>query len=281
VPFTAQIRVFIFSSRPLDQRLDNNRRRATSAIANARAPNLPLCLLQHTQQCGCDPRTGRTKRVSQRDRATIHVNLILVDTQDLHVRERDDAESLVDLEGVDGGLLDSGMGESLGHGERGSRGELGGVLGSIAPAEDLSDGGEVVLLEGGFGDENEGGGAVREGRGVGGGHGAVFRLEGGAEGARLGLVELRAGLGGVRGEQDGTTHVLGLVVRVDDLRGLAATAGHLDRDDLLLELAGLGGGNGLLVGADAVVVLGLAVEAVLLGALLTLQTHVLGLVCVG
>lgn len=78
-----------------------------------------------------------------------------------------------------------------------------------------------------------------------------------------------------------STHVLGLVVLVDDLRGLAAAARNLNRNNLLLEPAGLRRGNGLLVGADAVVVLLLTVEAVVVGALLGRQTHVLVRVRVG
>jgi hypothetical protein len=67
--------------------------------------------------------------------------------------------------------------------EGGRGGEFGGVLGGVAPAEDFPDGLEVVLLDGFFRGEDEGGGAVGEGRGVGGGYGAVFRFERGTESA--------------------------------------------------------------------------------------------------
>lgn len=77
------------------------------------------------------------------------------------------------------------------------------------------------------------------------------------------------------------TYVLGLVVTVYNDRRLAASYGNLDGGDLLLEQASVVRGNGLLVGADAVVILLLTGEAVVIGALLALQTHVLLLVCVG
>ena len=80
---------------------------------------------------------------------------------------------------------------------------------------------------------------------------------------------------------DVETHVLGLVVDRDGDRGLSTALRNLNGGDLRGEPASLCGSDGLLVGADAVLVLVLAREAVVVGALLTLQTHVLLLVCVG
>jgi hypothetical protein len=76
------------------------------------------------------------------------------------------------------------------------------------------------------------------------------------------------------------THVLRLVILINGDGGLAAALGDLNGGDLGGELATLCRGNGLLVRADAVFVLVLAGEAVVVGALLTLQAHVLLLVCV-
>lgn len=47
-------------------------------------------------------------------------------------------------------------------------------MGGVGPAEDLSDGLEVVLLDVLLAGEDKGGGAVRERGGVGGGDGAVL-----------------------------------------------------------------------------------------------------------
>lgn len=66
-----------------------------------------------------------------------------------------------------------------------------------------------------------------------------------------------------------TTHVLGLVVDGDGDRGLATSLRNLDRSDLRGEPASLSGRDGLLVGADAVLVLILTGETVVVGALLT------------
>ena len=121
----------------------------------------------------------------------MQVNLLLAQVEQLHIRKRDNAKGLVDLESVHSALLDASMLEGLGDSEGRCGSELGGVLSGVAPAKNLGDGLQVVLLEGGFGDEDEGGAAVGEGRGVGGGDGAVFGLEGGAKGAGFGLVELR------------------------------------------------------------------------------------------
>lgn len=128
--------------------------------------------------------------MAERNSTTVEVDLVLGDSEKLHVGERDDGEGLVDLEGVDLGLLDTGVGESLGDRERGGGGELGWVLSGVTPAEDLADWLEAQLLQLSLGDEDDGGGAIGERRGVGGGDGAVLWLEDWAEGLGLGLVEL-------------------------------------------------------------------------------------------
>lgn len=120
---------------------------------------------------------------------SVEVDLVLLDTEDLHVGQRNNAESLIDLESVNLGDVNLGVLEGLGHGKGGGSGELGGVLLSVTPAKDLANGLEAVLLDSLLRSENKGSGAIREGRGVGGGDGTVL-LEGGAECAGLGLVEL-------------------------------------------------------------------------------------------
>jgi hypothetical protein len=76
------------------------------------------------------------------------------------------------------------------------------------------------------------------------------------------------------------TDVLGLVILVNSDGRLAASLGHLNWRNLGGEPASLGRGDSLLVRANAVFVLVLAGEAVVIGALLALQAHVLLLVCV-
>ena len=192
---------------------------------------------------------------------TVEVDLILADSEKLHVGKSDNTESLVDLESINILLLDTGVLESLRHGERGSGGELGRLVSSLTPTQDLSNGLQAELLELGLGNENDGSSTVGERRGVGSGNSAILGLERGSESLGLGLVE-----------------VLGLVVLVNDNIGLASATADLDRSNLLTEPATLLGLLSLLVGSNTVVILGLSVETVLLGAGLAGKTHVLVLV---
>lgn len=127
--------------------------------------------------------------MTESHRTSVEVDLVLLDTEDLHVGQRNNAESLVDLESVNVGNVNLGVLQGLGHGQGGGSSELGGVLLSITPAKDLANGLEAVLLDSLLRSEDKGSGAIREGRGVGGGDGTVL-LEGRAECAGLGLVEL-------------------------------------------------------------------------------------------
>lgn len=202
--------------------------------------------------------------MAESDGTTVEVDLVLTDAAELHVGKSDDGEGLVDLESVNGADLDTGVLQSLGHGERGSGGELVRRVSSIAPAPDLSNGLQTVLLDGLLGSEDDGGGTVGERGSVGSGDGTSAGNENGLKRLGLRLVE-----------------VLGLVVLVDNDVGLAPAAADLNGGNLLLEPAVLLGGLSLLVGADAVVVLVLAREAVLRSTQLSLDTHMLRLVNVG
>lgn len=79
----------------------------------------------------------------------------------------------------------------------------------------------------------------------------------------------------------GDAHVLWLVILVDDNVWLAPATADLDGGNLLAEPAALLGVLCLLVAANAVLVLVLPGEAVVIGTLLALQTHVLLLVGIG
>jgi len=104
----------------------------------------------------------------------MEVDLIFGDAQNLHVCKRDNTEGLVDFKGIDSGQLDLGVLQSLRYSECGRSGEFGWVLLSIAPAKNLANGLQVVLLDSGFGGENKGSSAIRERRGVGRGDCAVL-----------------------------------------------------------------------------------------------------------
>lgn len=202
----------------------------------------------------------------QRHRAAVQVHLLLAQPQQFQVGERDDGESLVDLEGVDVLGRNAGVGQRLGDGERGRRGEFARFLRGVAPAHDARDGLQVVGLHEGFRDENEGGGAVGE-------RGRVGRRDGsravgdecGLHAAKLLFVQRHAGF----------------LVLVDRGGRFPPRAGDLDGGDLGGEEAGLGGVLGFLDGADGVGVLVGAGDVVVFAAFFGLETHVLGGVCVG
>ncbi len=183
---TRQI-IWVFVS--LLQGLDDDGRSTAATIADASATNLALLLLEHTKKSSCDPGAGSTKCVTESDSTSVKVDLILCDTKDLHVGQRNNTEGLVDLEGVDGGEVHLGVLQSLGHGQGRSSGELGGVLLSITPAKNLANGLKTVLLDSLFRGENNGSGAIGKWRGVGSSNGTVL-LERRTERAGLCLVEL-------------------------------------------------------------------------------------------
>jgi hypothetical protein len=152
--------IWVFVS--LLQRLDNDGRSTATTIADTSAANLALLLLEHTEKGGCDPGTRCTKCVTKSNGTSVKVDLVFADAQDLHVRQGNDTEGFVDLESINGGELDLGVLQSLGHGQSGGSGELGGVLLSVTPAKDLANGLQSVLLDSFFRGENKGGSTIGE-----------------------------------------------------------------------------------------------------------------------
>ena len=98
---------------------------------------------------------------------SVDVDLVFRQVKQFHVGEGNDAESFVDLESVNLVLSDTGLLESLGDGESRSDGEALGLALGVAPAEDLGDGFEVEFFQLGFGDEDDGGGTIVQGRRIG------------------------------------------------------------------------------------------------------------------
>ena len=127
--------------------------------------------------------------MAESNSTSVKVDLILADAKELHVGQRNNAESLVDLERIDVFNVNLGVLQGLGHGQSRSCSELGGVLLSITPAKDLANGLQAMLLDGLFGGQNKGGSTIRKRRCVGGGNGTIL-LERRAERASLRLVEL-------------------------------------------------------------------------------------------
>ena len=97
------------SNAVLLQTLNHNSTRATTAIANPRAPNLALLFPKHAEKRRGYACSRCTERVSQCDGAAVEVDFVLAQVQQLHICERDDAEGFVDFEGIDFALFDAGV----------------------------------------------------------------------------------------------------------------------------------------------------------------------------
>jgi len=191
----------------------------------------------------------------------MQIDFLLAQTQQFHIRQRHHGKSLIDLERVDVFLLHTRVLQRFRDRQRGRGCEFRRCLRRVAPAEDLSDGFEVVFLERGFGAEDYGCGAVGEGGGVGRGDGAAVGEEGRLDGLELLNVERH----------------LRFIVFIDHRRRLAPRTRNLNRGNLRLEFPGFLGGLCFLDTADGVVVLRFAAEAVVRGAFFALQAHVFAL----
>lgn len=172
------------------QRLNNDSTRSTTTIANTSGTNLPTLLLKHIDQRRNDTRTRASQRMTNSNRTTVDVDLLHINIQQLDVGKRNNRESLVDLKEVNLLLGHTGVLEGLGKGKRGGGGELDGSVLSITPAENLSEGGEVELLELRSRDKDNSRGTVVDGGGVRSGDGAAVGDEDGLDALKLLDVEL-------------------------------------------------------------------------------------------
>ena len=129
--------------------------------------------------------------MSNGNSTTVDVDLFLRETEELQVGKSHNTEGLVDLEGIDSILGDTGVLESLRDGQSRGSGELAGLLLSVTPAENLGNGLEAKLLDLGLGNQDDSGGAVVQRGGVGGGDSSSTGDEGGLDGTELLGVELK------------------------------------------------------------------------------------------
>lgn len=187
--------------------------------------------------------------------ATVDVDLLRRKAEDLHVGESDNREGLVDLVEINVLLLDTGMLDGLGNGDSRGSGKALGLVGGITPTKDLGDGLDTKLLKLSLGDKNNGSGTIVDGGGVGSSDGTILGLEDGT--GRLEFLDVE---------------VLDLLITVNLDGRLAAATRDLDRNNFL-EQTSLGGGLGLLVGVDGILVLGFTAQLMVLGAELGLDTH--------
>jgi len=127
------------------------------------------------QQRDEDPATGAAEGVAQRDGAAARIDVVDAEAEDLRVGLDDGGEGLVELPHGDVLLLQAGARQHQGHDLGRRHGEVDGVDGRVAVADDAREHAAAGGVLGGErpGGEHEGAGAVAERRRVGGGDGGV------------------------------------------------------------------------------------------------------------
>jgi len=133
--------------RRLLQALNNHCTGSTTTVANSSTANLAFLLPKDSKKSGDNPCTTCSERVAEGDGTTVEVDLVLANTEQLHVGERDNTEGLVDLECVDLVLLYTGVLQRFWYGESWCCGELGWIVCSITPTKNLSDWLQTELLQ--------------------------------------------------------------------------------------------------------------------------------------
>jgi hypothetical protein len=242
--------------------LHGERHGVAAAQAQRRQARLRVAVLHGVQQRREHARARRADGVAQRHGAAVHVHAVPVPAQAGAVRQRLHGERLVGLDQVVVADLASLLLHQLLHGLDGREEELPGLHGARGVGGDPGEDREPVRPRVLLAHDDHGGGAVVHGRRVAGGDDGIGHVrgrvlpEGGLEPAQRlhGRVRARA------------------LVRIHHRGPLAA--GDLHGDDLFLELAGGGGGHGLLVRLHAELVGHLAGDAGLLGRVLRVPAHV-------
>lgn len=161
-----------------------------TTVTDADAAKLATLGAQDTEKGRHNAGTTGTERVSNGDRTTVNVDLVLGETKKLQIGKSHNTEGLVDLKGIDGVLGHTGVLQGLGDSQSRSSGELAGLMRSVTPTQDLGNRLEAELLHLSLGNQNNGGGTVVQGRRVGGGHGSSAGNKGRLHGAELLRVEL-------------------------------------------------------------------------------------------
>src|SRR6266576_5218558 len=220
-PLLTAIRLF---SQPLHNRHIGH----AAALAHGLQAVALVALLQRVDQRGHQLGAGAAQGMAERDGAAIDVEPRRIGAGRLEPRRRHRREGLVDLEQVDvvdrhAGLLQRAVGRRKrgfqhDHGIAAHHGHV------MNPRHRL----DAERLQALFVDDHDAGGAVADLAGAGGGELAVLRDQ-------LDVADaLEAGV-----EADAFIDVMGV--------GRTVSAGDLQRNDLVLELSGLGRGDGTLV----------------------------------
>mmetsp|Transcript_16365 Transcript_16365/g.34166 ORF Transcript_16365/g.34166 Transcript_16365/m.34166 type:complete len:311 (+) Transcript_16365:265-1197(+) len=237
--------------------LEDDGTRSTASVADGGSGKASIIILQHREGRAHDARTRAPDRVADGHGTTMHVDLGVVEVKQVHVREGHNRKRFINLVEINIARRHASMSEGLGHRERRRGGELNRVLLRIGVASDAGDRRNAEL--GGLvcRHEHHGSGAVVNRRGVGGGDRALLH-ERRSEACDL------FNLGGVR-----------LLVRRHEGRLSTTPALDLNGDDLVVEHTAGKSVLGASVRLNAVGILVVAAEIILLSAGLGAHAHVL------
>src|ERR1700728_2258051 len=111
--------------------LENQRVALPAAGADRRAAVAAAAAAQLVDERAENPCAGGADRVTERDRAAVHVHAVLVDAEHPDRVQRDRGKRLVDLPQVDVLGLQASLLQRLLRGARGRRGQVGEVVGGL------------------------------------------------------------------------------------------------------------------------------------------------------
>lgn len=156
-----------------------------SATAVADGSTTLLALLQQVGEGDEDAGARGTDGVTETNSTSSNVDLLGVQAQELVVGKGNDREGLVELEKINVLNLQVSLLEGLGEGSSRGNGEINGGNRGIGKGQDASEGLQAELVGLGAGHEDNGGGTIVQGRGVGGSDGTVNLLEDGLQAGNL------------------------------------------------------------------------------------------------
>ena len=232
----------------------------TGTDAHGSNADLLVRPVELSQQCADLAGAGAAKRVAEGNGTTLGVDLFSGEAKLVGAPHALGSKSLVDLEDVDIVLGDAGLLQSNGDGLPGANTHEQGLDTDDASSDVFANDLLAQALSSGTLHEQNGGGTVRDLGGIAGVDGAVLGE---------GRADLAQGLGG----DTLTDTVVGLDSDGLLLTGLGVGPLDIKRGDLLVEEAGLLGGEGLLVGRGGEGVLGGTGDVAVLGHVLRQDTH--------
>src|SRR5205085_2500991 len=119
--------------------LEERRLALTHADAEGGEPVVPAAAAQLVQERDDEPRAAHPERMAERDRAAVHVHLLLVEPELADDDEALRRERLVELDEVEPARLDAGSSEELLHGRDGPNAHHPGVDSGHGAADERAE----------------------------------------------------------------------------------------------------------------------------------------------